>query len=812
MNLIENIIPINYKIFFNINTKKLNYTGKIFIDINVTKNTNQIFINSKNICINYLLINNIKHDFIINRDHDDDIITINYNFVCGIYTLFFDIFNLINEELSGIYYVKKNNSLVICTQLEPNFARTVFPCFDYPHLKSTFETSIEIDHNYTCLSNMPLQKKNNNLFHFEKTPLMSTYLFCLIIGDIVPVFEKPLITDSNILVNGYCLKEHVNFMKWSVEQTLISIQYFEKWFNVKYSLPKLDIVSIPNFSSGAMENWGLITFREEYILLFDKFNLYNKNSILEVINHEIAHQWFGNLVTLKSWNNLWLNESFATYFAWDAIYSNYPNKYNKILYYLNEYYRTLTIDGLNHTHPIIPKKIKNINDLFDEISYSKGSCLINYIHGIIGSHNFKKGIRNYINDNLFSNTNSNDLFDHLNKFSDVNIKCLINDLINVKGYPFINIEVNENIIIKINKFNLDKNIIEIYPINIYIKLVEIKNNSKKIKLIKLDSNEVIIPYDKESLIYFNPNNELFCIINNNFNLPLKFMEFDEILKYISDEFIQSFYNFKEISSYLDLITYFINIENNNTLLLIFIIGSLNKLFTFIKLKNNNDLYNYLYNYINKNLKNKFFIILKNLLSKNNNSFIEEFINQILILLCINLNDSKIIKLSKKLFYKSLNLYLETKKFYLSKSLFKIIINSYPKYSLLIYDLINKNITPIYINDIIDSLQYLDLNNYNKIICNFNKNIKLQDYSLFFTSLSKNCILQKYVVDFIINNNHINNNKELFFKILKNIAQFTFDYNICELITNFIQKKKYENYIISINRIMDIIAINKNILN
>jgi tricorn protease interacting factor F2/3 len=816
--------PINYKIFLDIDIDNIRYSGISEIKVIIEHEINELHINCRDIEISNLKINNIDSEY--NYDKKNNLLILKGNFIKKQeYLIKIEFKNIISDDLEGIYYIKEDDNIIICTQLEPDFARRVFPCFDDPDYKSTFDISVKINKDLKCLSNMTLDKKTDllekKLFTFKRTPLMSTYLVCIIIGDLKPVLEKPLITDSGILVNGYCIKKHLKYMKFAVEHTVKAIEYYEKWFNYKYQLPKLDIVSIPNFRSGAMENWGLITFREDYILLYNDFSDFAKITILEVIYHEIAHQWFGNLVTLDSWSNLWLNESNATYFSWIALNENYPEFSSKSLFNMMEYKKALLIDGLPNTHPIIPKKVSNPSDLFDEISYAKGSCLIAYICGLLGEENFKKSIQKYILNNTYSNTTSEDLYKYFN--SDIDISKIISDLINIKGYPLIEIELkNNDIILRKSRFILNNNFKEKFNTEFYVKLQKYnttnnKNNNNENILINFNSDEIVINMKDNKKFYLNPNNSLLCVVKYiNLKPDIKMLKQEELLKYICDEFILMFHNYNNFNDYLEIISNVIkNIDiHDNIIVYINIINELNKLFYTFKAKVDIEKYKKLYDYINVNLKND---LLRNIIKIKNNRILysEELLNEILLLLTIYLKDEKTIKICKDLFNKNFEIYKKNNKFYLNKSLFKIINYYYPEYFIKIYNLLlNHNTNSDIINHIIESFEFINKKFYEQIIekeLYIHHKFKLQNYTLLFLSISRNLECQVDLIKYIISKNkNLNKNHEIFLHILQKISSNLYNNELINIFIKFLNLIKNKKDKISYNKIFDILEINKNI--
>ena len=818
----QNILytPEKYELFFNINIKKLIYTGKVIINLKILKQTNLIKINCQKIIIINLLLNNKEYYY--NYDKKYNLIIIENNFLINhIYTIEVNFLNKIEEKMEGIYYSKKNKNIIISTQFEPNYARMVFPCFDEPFLKSQFKIKIALNKNYNCLSNMPLNLKkeiniNNQVYYiydFLTTPLISTYLLAFVIGNIYPVFDKPLLTNSKKKINGYCINEIKENLLWSVVQTKNAINYFEDYFKINYTLPKLDIIPIPNFSAGAMENWGLVTFREVNLLLYGN-DIINKIRIVEVIYHEIAHQWFGNLVTLNNWNNLWLNESFATYFAWEGVQYTFPKLPIDSINYLENYYTALFIDGLPHTHAIIPKNINQIDDIFDEISYSKGSCLINYISYLIGKEEFKIAITEYLENNEFSNTDTNTLLYYIQKTYDeleiknqLNIYDLFNNIVSQTGFPILEVyNKNNKIYISVKKFKLTGKT-EDYILPIFISIIEYDHKYNKISILKLDKMENEL--NLKNKFNLNIDNSLFCIINYKINISTKNMKPNEYLKFISDKFILAYYSIENIFDYLIFLDLNLDINNKNLDIINFkyILTCFNKIFKTCKLKNNKKLFKNIKNTIFNSIFKKLFILVEYFFI-NNKYFINDLIDELLILFTINLKIKKFILLSKHIFLLNVNNFLTQKTFYLSKSLFKIINYYYPNFTIIIINLLKlTNISPHLLTDIINSFEYINYASYKKIIKQYKNILPIQEHIQFYCCLLKNSKIQKYVLKNIFKIK----NEENIIKIMKHSANYIFKPKIKKQFIIFIKTLNYKLNNISINRILDVLESNNNIL-
>lgn len=827
----------NYDIFLDINLDKLEYKGFISINITLLKSLDKLEINSDNFDIEFVKINNNK--CIWNNQSDKKIIEIinSFNkFKNYIIKIKFK-WKKITDEPDGFYYTKKDNDIILSTQLEPISARKFIPCFDYPNLKSKFTLIVKLNNsNKKCISNTSVKKTHiieNNLgkvFCFNSTPLMSTYLLCLVCGDITNLESEQIKSNNGILVNGYSISMDIPYIGWSIKKTSEALDYFESWFGIKYPLDKLDIVSIPNFAAGAMENWGIITFREECILLFNKLKYLEKLRILEVIYHEVAHQWFGNLVTISEWKDLWLNEATATFFSWMALIEKYSNLNSKEFYWLLEVKSVYIIDGYTNTHPIIINNNNNnenneeINpsDLFDEITYSKGNSIINYVANLLGLENFKLAIRKYLNEYKYSNPPSGDkLFSYFNYYSknnDIDFIDLMNKLITTKGYPILYIRKNNNSNYSINykRFNLNKDIITDYPIDIWLKIKDLN----KLNIIKLEydkSNNINLNISLSCII--NPDNEFFCICYyDNFIPNIISMNENELMKYIHDEFLLSVYGYKKISSYLDNVKNIFNLIdiNSKNILVVLILGDLKYLmniFNSINLKYSQ----LIINFINDNLDIKLTNLLEKMVLKSN-TYSEFVLDSILDLKTIYLENNNLINMVKKLYIYQLDLLNSdpdyVNKYYLSKTSFDIVMKYFQKSEFdYLINLLKKTFNTQIINNIIKSFEFLNDKNFDIIFSKYNTLIKSQDYELFFSTLSKIKSKQEFLINYWIQSrNEISSIDEITFKILKSISKNIFNLELINKILNLIQTIENKSNQIIINKIKDILQTNKIMIN
>lgn len=351
------------------------------------------------------------------------------------------------------------------TQMEPTDARRAFPCFDEPALKAQFTITLVADKHMTCLSNMDVASEDEvdsaigggkkKAVTFNKTPAMSTYLLAFIVGELNYIETKEFRVPVRVYATPASDIEHGRF---SLDLAARTLEFYEKKFASEFPLPKMDMVAIPDFSAGAMENWGLVTYRV-VDLLFDqqKSGASTKQRVAEVVQHELAHQWFGNLVTMDFWDGLWLNEGFATWMSWYSCNAFYPEWKVWEGYVTDNLQSALSLDSLRSSHPIeVPvKRADEINQIFDAISYSKGSCVLRMISKYLGEETFMEGIRQYLKKHAYGNTQTSDLWSALSDASGKPVEKVMDIWTKNVGFPVVTVTEDEkagSIHVKQNRF------------------------------------------------------------------------------------------------------------------------------------------------------------------------------------------------------------------------------------------------------------------------------------------------------------------------------------------------------------------------
>ena len=444
LRLLDTFTPNHYNLTLDLTrAEEKEFSGTVIISGDSTSES--ISLHSKGLTIQSATIDNQPAD--ISFGEFDKLRLSQPNLENGNHTIHINFSGTITDAMHGLYPcyfthdgIKKQ---LFATQFESHHAREVFPCVDEPAAKAEYDLTLVTRTGITVLGNMPVKSEEENgdslTTTFEKTPRMSSYLLAFVIGEL---HKKSAHTKSGVEVNVWATPaQNENTLDFALDIATSSIDFYDEYFGVKYPLPKSDHVALPDFSSGAMENWGLITYRESCLLADPELTPESsRRFIATVIAHELSHQWFGNLVTMQWWNDLWLNESFANMMEYVAIDALQPDWHMWEDFATNEVTAALRRDSLDGVQSVQAdvNHPDEISTLFDPaIVYAKGGRLLVMVRKLIGEEAFRAGLKSYFEKFAYKNTVGNDLWQELESASGQPIVNLMNAWISQPGLPVV---------------------------------------------------------------------------------------------------------------------------------------------------------------------------------------------------------------------------------------------------------------------------------------------------------------------------------------------------------------------------------------
>uniref|UniRef100_A0A667ZW01 Aminopeptidase n=1 Tax=Myripristis murdjan TaxID=586833 RepID=A0A667ZW01_9TELE len=455
VRLPTDVYPVNYGLCLKPDLIDFTFEGKLEAVVEVTQATNQIVMNCADIDIITASFAPEGGEEInatgFNYQNEDEKVTLSFPSALqkGSGTLKIDFVGELNDKMKGFYRSKYATPAgeiryAAVTQFEATDARRAFPCWDEPAIKATFDITLIVPKDRVALSNMNVIDRkpypdDENLVEvkFATTPIMSTYLVAFVIGEYDFVESQ---SSDGVTVRVYTPIGKAEQGKFALEVATKTLPFYKDYFNVPYPLPKIDLIAIADFAAGAMENWGLVTYRETALLIDPKNSCSSSRQwVALVVGHELAHQWFGNLVTMEWWTHLWLNEGFASWIEYLCVDHCFPEYDIWTQFVSADYTRALDLDALDNSHPIEVNvgHPSEVDEIFDAISYSKGASVIRMLHNYIGDEDFRKGMNAYLLKFQHKNASTEDLWDCLEQASGKPIAAVMSSWTKQMGFPII---------------------------------------------------------------------------------------------------------------------------------------------------------------------------------------------------------------------------------------------------------------------------------------------------------------------------------------------------------------------------------------
>ncbi|HEX6221160.1 MAG TPA: M1 family metallopeptidase, partial [Acidimicrobiia bacterium] len=446
-------MPSHYDIRLELDLETFTFTGSVGVDVDVIEETGRLLLNSAEVEITKARLSNDVAVTEITYDDDKEMATLTLESPLnpGSYRLEIEHSGIINDQLRGLYRSTYKDGdgdehVLATSQCQATDARRVFPCWDEPDFKATYQTTMVVPDGLEAYSNTAELERTSlgdgrTEFRFDKTMKMSTYLLAFIAGPFEATEPKVVRgTPIRIIVP----KGNLHLTEIAMENAVFCFEYLSDYYGIPYPADKLDHIAIPDFAAGAMENVGLITYRETYLVIDpEKASQAEKQNSLDVIGHEVAHQWFGNLVTMAWWEGAWLNEAFASFMELKATDAMRPEWKRWLAFQNQEVPWAMGTDQLASTRPIEFEVTHpdEVDQMFDAITYGKGSAVLHMLDEFMGVENFRIGVGNYLRKHSYGNTVTTDLWEGLDGASDYPVSAIMDTWVFQRGFPQIDVRI-----------------------------------------------------------------------------------------------------------------------------------------------------------------------------------------------------------------------------------------------------------------------------------------------------------------------------------------------------------------------------------
>ena len=452
----SNVKPSKYRMTLHPDLETFTFQGEQTVDIEIVVPTARISLNAAELEISGATLRRNGRtipvrSISLDADTETAILDFGETLSQGQAQLDMQFTGILNDRLVGFYRSEYQDAegrtrYLATTQFEATDARRAFPCWDEPAQKAVFDVTLVFADGYEAVSNTPIVEEKSptpgkKSVRFGETPVMSTYLLVFVVGDLVSMEADA----DGTKVGVWTTRGKENQAGFALDTSVKLLGYFNEYFGIPYPLPKLDHIAIPDFAAGAMENWGCVTYRETALLVDpENSSAGTRQRVAEVVAHEMAHMWFGDLVTMEWWDDLWLNESFASWMGTKAVDWLFPDWEMWTQFVNMDTNRAFSLDGLKNSHPI-EQEVKNpaeVSQLFDAISYSKGGSVLRMLENFLGAEVFRGGLYRYLKAHEYANARTQDLWAALEEESGLPVTTIMDSWVKQTGYPVLEVEAD----------------------------------------------------------------------------------------------------------------------------------------------------------------------------------------------------------------------------------------------------------------------------------------------------------------------------------------------------------------------------------
>jgi aminopeptidase N len=442
----SNVHPEHYSLHLTPDLKAATFTGDETIDMVLDAPSKTITLNALEMTISSVTSGSQSAQVSFDPDKEQATFTFAEALPAGKASIAIKYAGILNDKLRGFYLSKTKVRNYAVTQFESTDARRAFPSFDEPALKATYDISLTVDKGDVVISNTnQIRDKKNGDKHtvsFATTPKMSTYLVAFLVGD----FKCSKGSSDGTPIRVCATPDKIKLTKFALKEAEHTLHYYNDYFGIKYPMPKLDMVAIPDFEAGAMENFGCITYRETGLLVDAKNGTVDAKKNVEVdVTHEMAHQWFGDMVTMQWWDNIWLNEGFATWMEGKAAQHLHPEwKFTEDTAATLDSVMSSDSRATTRTIRATADTPAQINEMFDGITYEKGGAVIGMVENFLGAEVFRQGVHNYLQAHLWANATAEDFWNAQTATSHQPVDKIMSSFIDQPGVPLVTVSVGGN--------------------------------------------------------------------------------------------------------------------------------------------------------------------------------------------------------------------------------------------------------------------------------------------------------------------------------------------------------------------------------